>query len=616
MAGFELKVPKGRELVGGDLVAQTLASFGVKVAFGLHGGHLDTFLMGCVSVGIDLVDTRHETTAVQAAEGYAKLSGNTGVCFITANSGFANGFPGLTTAFADRSPIFVVTSSAPLRDAETNCLQGFHDQVVLAKPVTKFCHRVTTVEEIPRLVSYAWRMARSGAPGPVLLDFPIDVLSTPPRINGISWGSVGSVYPTPPTPSSSAVHELLSIWKSAKRPVIITGTGATPTARIGGKQSTLLELAEISQTPVFHSLKMSSSIPHKHPLRGGPSTNLMILNHISQPQPDLVILLGTRPGAFLGGRSGALIPKAGCKTVQVDIDASEMGRFLPIDLGIVSDATEFVESMFGVMRTETDLCAERDVEWIKMTSTLKHLVHQRYGIDEKQGKPDADGDRMHPYHALNTLFETLKSYHPIILTDGGESNGWGQDVAESAEPLHSLCALGYLGFLGNGFGYSLGAALAHPDTLIINVQGDGSAGFHIAELDTFARHKLKVLTVVMNNYKWGMSIAGQDLIYGEEEPARPISSLSPACRFDIVAEGFGCSGIKCNKVDDIPGAVLQLVESMLAKGAAGLVNLIVDMEPVTEGTKAMVGKPAPGEGQDVIVVPYYDNIPRPYYRDS
>ncbi|KAH6967865.1 acetolactate synthase I/II/III large subunit [Ilyonectria sp. MPI-CAGE-AT-0026] len=616
MAGFELKVPKGRELVGGDLVAQTLASFGVKVAFGLHGGHLDTFLMGCVSVGIDLVDTRHETTAVQAAEGYAKLSGNTGVCFITANSGFANGFPGLTTAFADRSPIFVVTSSAPLRDAETNCLQGFHDQVVLAKPVTKFCHRVTTVEEIPRLVSHAWRMARSGAPGPVLLDFPIDVLSTPPRINGISWGSVGSVYPTPPTPSPAAVHELLSIWKSAKRPVIITGTGATPTARVGGKQSTLLELAEISQTPVFHSLKMSSSIPHNHPLRGGPSTNLMLLTHISQPQPDLVILLGTRPGAFLGGRSGALIPKSGCKTVQVDIDASEMGRFLPIDLGIVSDATEFVESMFGVMRTETDLCIERDVEWIKMTSTLKHLVHQRYGIDEKQGKPDADGDRMHPYHALNTLFETLKSYHPIILTDGGESNGWGQDVAESAEPLHSLCALGYLGFLGNGFGYSLGAALAHPDSLIINVQGDGSAGFHIAELDTFARHKLKVLTVVMNNYKWGMSIAGQDLIYGEEEPARPISSLSPACRFDIVAEGFGCSGIKCNKVDDIPGAVLQLVESMLAKGAAGLVNLIVDMEPVTEGTKAMVGKPAPGEGQDVIVVPYYDNIPRPYYRDS
>lgn len=88
MTGFELKVPKGRELVGGDLLAQTLASFGVKVAFGLHGGHLDTFLMGCVSVGIDLVDTRHETTAVQAAEGYAKLSGNTGVCFITANSGY------------------------------------------------------------------------------------------------------------------------------------------------------------------------------------------------------------------------------------------------------------------------------------------------------------------------------------------------------------------------------------------------------------------------------------------------------------------------------------------------------------------------------------------------
>src|ERR1700712_5158384 len=128
---------------------------------------------------------------------------------------------------------------------------------------------------------------------------------------------------------------------------------------------------------------------------------------------------------------------------------------------------------------------------------------------------------MHPYHAINALYETTKAHHPIVITDGGECGVWAQDLMESAEPSHSLAATGYLGFLGNGFGYSLGAAVAYPDKLVINIQGDGSAGFHIAELDTYARHQLNILTVVVNNYKWGMSIAGQDIMYGEEVPARP-----------------------------------------------------------------------------------------------
>lgn len=160
-----LKYCPNRELLGGDLLAQSLYKLGVRVAFGLHGGHLDAFLIGCHFMDIRLIDVRHETVAIRAAESYAKLRNQPGVAFVTANSGFCNGYPGLATAFADRNPVFVVTSSPPLRDAETNCLQGFHDQVVLAKPVTKFAHRCTVVEEIPRLVAHAWRTAVAGAPG-------------------------------------------------------------------------------------------------------------------------------------------------------------------------------------------------------------------------------------------------------------------------------------------------------------------------------------------------------------------------------------------------------------------------------------------------------------------
>jgi len=133
--------------------------------------------------------------------------------------------PGLATAFADRSPIICITSSPPLQDAETNALQGFHDQVVVARPITKFAHRITTVEEIPRIVAYAFRSANTGIKGPVLLDFPIDVLFTPPQMHRIAYGalSVPPVYSPAPDPAS--VDKLLEAWSKANRPAIITGTG-------------------------------------------------------------------------------------------------------------------------------------------------------------------------------------------------------------------------------------------------------------------------------------------------------------------------------------------------------------------------------------------------------
>lgn len=130
------------------------------------------------------------------------------------------------SAFADRSPVLCITSSPPLQDAETNALQGFHDQVVVAKPMTKFAHRITNAEEIPRIAAYAYRAANSGIKGPVLLDFPIDVLFTPPQIHRIAYGAVAVPPAYPPAPHPAALAQLAKSWSAAKRPVIITGTGS------------------------------------------------------------------------------------------------------------------------------------------------------------------------------------------------------------------------------------------------------------------------------------------------------------------------------------------------------------------------------------------------------
>ncbi|KAF2798149.1 thiamine diphosphate-binding protein [Melanomma pulvis-pyrius CBS 109.77] len=607
-----LSLPSGRELLGGDLLAQSLHALGVRVAFGLHGGHLDAFLMGCADLGIELIDTRHETVSVQAAEGYAKVSGKTGCCFVTANSGFCNGLPGLATAFADRSPILCVTSSPPLRDAETNALQGFHDQVVLAKPVTKFCHRITNVGEIPRLVSLAWRAASTGVPGPVLLDFPIDVLFTPVEQESIAWGGITGPPVTLPGPDPAAVRDAVRMFKEALRPVIIVGTGARNAV------NEITSLASKTGIPIFHTPKFSTGVPHTHPFHAGSALTLALLN----PQPDLVILLGARTGFLLGGRSGAVIPTTTeCKIVQIDIDGSEIGRSEHVDLGIVSDislAISAVNALLEGAEVEKFRVAEA---WIRTTLGLKNW---RASHNESEPKIDEQNGQLHPYHAVKKLFQFLPP-DSIVCIDGGEAGGWALQLLPEARASLSMVCTGYLGFLGNGWGYALGAAVADRSRLVVNMQGDGSAGFHLAELDTYKKFDLRILTVVVNNSVWGMSLAGQDMIYGTNSKHRPASKLRSETRYDVIAQGFGVLGLivdatntqsplgpadeeKTKKVLDGIGAA---VDEVVQQNGPGLIDLRVSSKPYQDSTKAMVGA---SEDPDVIVVPYYDNLPRPYYK--
>jgi thiamine pyrophosphate-dependent acetolactate synthase large subunit-like protein len=212
---------------------------------------------------------------------------------------------------------------------------------------------------------------------------------------------------------------------------------------------------------------------------------------------------------------------------------------------------------------------------------------------------------MHPYHAIKALFTALQPGGTVCI-DGGEAGGWSAQLVEHARPALCMISTGYLGFLGNGWGYSLGAAIADSSRQVLNIHGDGSAGFHIAELDTYARFNLNILTVIVNNYGWGMSRNGQELVFGENAP-KPASKLSPAARYDIVAEGFGCVGMKVEKVEDVGPAVKKLSE---IEGPA-CINLIVADHPIHSSTKSMVQTT---KDPDVIVVPYYDNIPRAYYK--
>ncbi|KAG8162199.1 hypothetical protein KVR01_007964 [Diaporthe batatas] len=540
--------------------------------------------MGAHDAGIRLIDTRHETVAVQAAEGYAKVKNQVGVCFFTANSGFGNALAGLSTAMADRSPIFCITSSAPQRDAELNVLQGFHDQVVVSKP-------------IPRLVSHAFHMATAGPTGPVLIDFPIDVLFSPVDPKRIAWGSVRMKPSYPAAPHPEATQKAVEMISAAKRPVIITGAGAR-----GLEEDTAFhDFVAKAQIPTFNSTEYSGALPNKHPLRGGLANLLNVLQMINHPAPDLVLLLGARTGFFLGSRGSPCIPHPDeCQYIQVDTDSGEIGRAHDIHLGITSDPKAAMDALSKGLNS-VNYTAPAD--WVKTTMSLKAGP-----MPQEQDAEEYEPGRVHPYHALKRAFSSLPGDATLSI-DGGEVASWSLMTSEFLRPKRMIFSCGYLGFLGNGWGYSLGASIAEPDRLVVNIQGDGSGGMHLAELDTYARFGAKVLTIVCNNHCWGMSVGGQEIIYGAITKSRPAAILSQEMKFSTVAEGLGSASERVSKPADIDAAVKRLAESALS-GKPALLEIITSSHPIHPGTIAMVGNT---DDKNVIVVPYYDNVPRPHY---
>lgn len=277
-------------------------------------------------------------------------------------------------------------------------LQGVHDQVVLSAPITRFSHRVIHAEEIPRLVSYAWRRATASPPGPVVLDFPIEVLFSPVRQSAVSWGSLGAPAAFPAAPHPEAIRRAVELIRASERPVIVTGSGARSLR--GG--DVFEKFVEASRIPVFASSKHSSPLAADAELRCGHVSSLAALRHMEHPQPDLVLILGARSGMFFGSRNAsALPPPASAKYIHVDVDSAELGRIIPLDVGITSDVVTAVTALSEAISAVNYTAPE---PWVKTALSLKTIPMPW----EKDPEEDSSG-MMHPYHALKTVFDALPS---------------------------------------------------------------------------------------------------------------------------------------------------------------------------------------------------------------
>ncbi|GKT74679.1 benzaldehyde lyase [Colletotrichum tofieldiae] len=287
---------------------------------------------------------------------------------------------------------------------------------------------------------------------------------------------------------------------------------------------------------------------------------------------------------------------------------------MSIQVGIVSDVGLAAHAL-AVAASKSPFQSSN--EWLGKAMSLKRTSAKLMGNESEPVVLKTNG-RIHPYHGVKTLFQSLPE-NSIVCIDGGEASGWALQCLDEARAGLSMVTTGYLGFLGNGFGYSLGAAVAAPDKLVINLHGDGSVGFHIGELDTYAKFSLNILTVVINNSVWGMSQAGQDMIYGEKTPQRPCIAMNTAIKYEIIAQGFGCESAVVDVIEEDNGSngkktletLQETVRSLTSSKGPALLNLKVSDLPYHSSTKAMIGL---SNDPNTIVVPYYDNLPRPYYK--
>ena len=325
-------------ITGGELVVRTLIRANVKNIFGLHGAHLETIFQSCLDHHIPITDTRHEMAAGHAAEGYARATRSLGVAMATAGPGFTNIITSVANAYLDRTPVLYITGSAGLAQAETNTLQAGLDQVAVVTPITKWAHRITVTQDIPRLVAQAVRLATSNPTGPVLLDMPMDVLGAQIDENSVAIPEK-VLIDSRSSPDSREIDEALKLLAGAARPVIMIGPGAY----FSGAEAELREFAEATGIPVFSDFQAHGLLPSNHPLYGGTFHKMADLSAPDQ-RPDVVLALGVRFGLFTLGMSDLVVP-LGAKIIHVETDAKEIGRLRQVVVGIVADPRETLHAM-------------------------------------------------------------------------------------------------------------------------------------------------------------------------------------------------------------------------------------------------------------------------------
>jgi acetolactate synthase-1/2/3 large subunit len=519
-------------LNGADIVCQCLLDQGVDTVFGYPGGAILNIYDSLYKFQdkIKHILTSHEQGASHAADGYARATGKVGVCLSTSGPGATNLVTGIATAFMDSVPLIAITANVVSNLLGKDTFQEV-DIISITMPITKHNFIVRNIEELESTIKKAFKIAKDGRPGPVLIDITKDVTGNWCEYPLNNYKYIPKNYNKY---STEDISKAIQIIKESKTPFIFAGGGVI----IGDGHEELRKFVEKIHSPIGESLMGKGSFDNDHPLYTGMlGMHGSKTSNIASGKCDLLIVIGARLSDRVIGNPKGFFPNA--KIIHIDIDPSEINKNIFSHLAIIGNLKDILKDI------NKELPNQNHSLWIEEIIFLKEKFPLTYNQERLTG----------PY--VVESISNLTKGNAIITTEVGQNQMWAAQFYKYHSPRHFISS-GGLGTMGYGLGASIGAKLGRPDKLVFNIAGDGSFRMNLNELATASRYNIPIIQVILNNSSLGMVRQWQTLFYNKLYSATDLKDSVDYCK---VANALGCKSICISTKEEVLPALENAIES-------------------------------------------------------
>lgn len=529
------------ELTGAGILLESLKREGVELLFGYPGGAVIDTYDELYRSGLKHILVRHEQGAVHAADGYARASGRAGVCLVTSGPGATNTVTGIATAYADSIPLVILTGQVPSPLIGNDAFQEV-DIVGITRPCTKHNFLVKDINKLSLVLRQAFYLARSGRPGPVLVDLPRDVMTGKAEFVWPDLVEMRSYNPTY-APNVSQLRKVADLLAASLKPVCIIGGGVI----LSDAHQELKALAEFTHTPVVSTLMGLGGYPGTAPMwKGMMGMHGEVAANRAVADSDLILAVGTRFSDRTTGRLDTFAKNA--KIVHIDIDPTSIRKNVHVDVPLVADCRLAVGGLLDIIQER-----HKDVDWAAYRRPWLEKVN---GIRQERPLTYTRTDEIKPQQVIECI-SALTGGEAILTTEVGQHQMWAAQFYACARPRAFLTS-GGLGAMGYGLPAAIGAQFAHPDKLVIDIAGDGSVQMNIQELATAVQNRLPVKIVILNNQYLGMVRQWQELFYSK---TYAYSDMSAQPDFVKLAEAYGAEGYRVSRPEELEDTLRRALHS-------------------------------------------------------
>ncbi len=534
------------QLTGSQIIIECLKEQGVDTVFGYPGGAILNVYDELYKHRNEIhhVLTSHEQGAAHAADGYARSTGRVGVCFATSGPGATNLVTGIATAYMDSVPLVAITCNVNVSLLGKDSFQEV-DIAGITMPITKHNFIVKEIEKLAPTIRRAFKIAASGRPGPVLVDIPKDVTAAKIDFQAQKPAAIARVVDTFTDADIDAAIRLL---ENSKKPFVMVGGGAT----ISGASGELKEFVEKLDAPVCDTLMGKGAFDGTSDLYTGMlGMHGTKVSNFGVSECDLLVAVGTRFSDRILGNPKRFAENA--KILQFDIDPVEVNKNIVVDAQVIGDIKEILYRLNPLLKQQ------HHGEWLKHIADLKKKMPQ-----------EAPQDGLNGPYAVASIFEKTKG-DAIIVTEVGQHQMWAAQYYKFHKPRRLLTS-GGCGTMGYGLGASIGASIAHPESKVINIAGDGCFRMNLNELATAVRQKCPVIEVIMDNRVLGMVRQWQELFYDEHYSETVLDDTTDYVK---IAEAFGAKGKRVTTREEFDAA---FSEALLEKEVPYVIDCVIDRD--------------------------------------